>query len=135
MDKSLEEKKKIAEAKIKEKKENKNKTEKDDVLLLVKPCNVMGVKYDESNFIYDTGTVSEVMGACEKDILFNVKELEVSIWLIQMKVRATKAGIRECYGYLPANQLNMDLCLDSVQVLNCIPKNGETLSPYTKFTG
>ena len=32
---------------------------------------------------------------------------EVTIRLIREKARATKAGVRAMYGYLPANQFNM----------------------------
>ena len=37
--------------------------------------------------------------------------VEVSIHLIREKARATKAGVRAIYGYIPANQFNIDLCL------------------------
>lgn len=47
---------------------------------------------------------------------------KVSICLVREKARATKAGVHAKYGYLPHNQFNMDLCLDSIQVLNQIPK-------------
>ena len=60
---------------------------------------------------------------------------EVSIRLVRNKARATKAGVREKYGYLPPNQFNMDLCLDSIQVLNRIPKENCEESPYELFTG
>jgi hypothetical protein len=60
---------------------------------------------------------------------------EVSIRLIRMKARATKAGIRAQYEYLPPNLFNLDLCFDSIQVLNRIPKKGESESPYEKFSG
>ena len=43
---------------------------------------------------------------------------EVSIRLIREKARATEAGVRAIYGYLPANQFNVDLCLDTISVLN-----------------
>jgi len=60
---------------------------------------------------------------------------EVSIRLVRNKARATKAGVREKYGYLPPNQFNMDLCLDSIQVLNRIPKENCEESPYELITG
>jgi hypothetical protein len=43
---------------------------------------------------------------------------EVNIRIIRVKARSTNAGVRDKYGYLPPNQFNMDLCLDSVQVIN-----------------
>jgi hypothetical protein len=60
---------------------------------------------------------------------------EVSIRLIRMKARATKAGVRAQYGYLPPNLFNLDLCFDSIQVLNQIPKKGESKIPHEKFSG
>jgi hypothetical protein len=60
---------------------------------------------------------------------------EVSIRLIRVKGRCTKAGVRERYGYLPPNQFNVDLCEDSCSVLNRVPKEGQTLSPFELFTG
>ena len=43
---------------------------------------------------------------------------EVNIRNIRIKARKTKAGVREKYKYLPSNQFNMDLCLDSIQIMN-----------------
>ena len=43
--------------------------------------------------------------------------------------------MRSKYNYLPPNQFNVDLVLDSIQVLNRIPKEGKTKSPYELFTG
>jgi hypothetical protein len=60
---------------------------------------------------------------------------EVTIRLIRNKARATKAGVRSKYGYLPANQFNADLCMDCIQVLNRIPKHGMEKSPFKMFTG
>jgi hypothetical protein len=48
---------------------------------------------------------------------------------IELKLKATgqkaglaevsiKAGVRAKFGYLPPNQFNMDLCMDSIAVLN-----------------
>ena len=34
---------------------------------------------------------------------------EVSIRLVREKARATKAGVRAMFGYMPANQFNVDL--------------------------
>ena len=39
---------------------------------------------------------------------------KVSIRLIREKARATKAGVRAMHGYTPANQFNVDLCLDTI---------------------
>jgi hypothetical protein len=55
--------------------------------------------------------------------------------MIWNKARATKAGVRAKYQYLPPNQFNIDLCLDIVQVLNQIAKKECDKSPYEVFTG
>jgi hypothetical protein len=60
---------------------------------------------------------------------------EVDIRIIRIKSRSSKAGVRERYGYLPANQFNMDLCMDSIGVVNRIPKEGESKTPFELFTG
>lgn len=60
---------------------------------------------------------------------------EVNIRSVRIKSRSTKAGVRELHGYLPANQFNRDLCLDSMGVLNRIPKEGATMCPAEAFTG
>jgi hypothetical protein len=57
---------------------------------------------------------------------------EVNIRNIHVKARKTKAEVREKYKYLPPNQFNMDLCLDS---MNRIPKINQEKSPYELFTG
>lgn len=61
--------------------------------------------------------------------------VEVSIRLIRENARATMAVVRKQYGYMPPNQFNMDLCLDSISVLNRIPTAGCTESPHGLFTG
>ena len=60
---------------------------------------------------------------------------EVSIRLIREKARATKAGVRATFGYLPANQFNIDLCLDTISVLNRTRKDGQVQTPYEIFSG
>ena len=60
---------------------------------------------------------------------------EVSIRLIREKARATKAGVRAIYGYMPANQFNIDLCLDTIAVLNRTKRDGQNITPYEKSTG
>ena len=60
---------------------------------------------------------------------------EVSIRLIREKTRATKAGVRVTFGYLPANQFNIDLCLDTISVLNRTRKDGQGRTPYEIFSG
>lgn len=59
---------------------------------------------------------------------------EVTIRLVREKARATKAGVRVKYGYLPPKHFNMDLCMDSISVLNRIPKRGQSVTPYETFT-
>ena len=63
---------------------------------------------------------------------------EVSIRLVREKARATKAakaGVRALYGYMPANQFNIDLCLDTIAVLNRTKRDGYEATPYELFTG
>ena len=60
---------------------------------------------------------------------------EVSIRLIREKARATNAGVRAMYGYIPANEFNIDLCLDTISVLNRTVKDGYQQTPYELFTG
>ena len=52
----------------------------------------------------------------------------MSIRLLREKARATKAGVRAMYGFIPANQFNIDLCLDTIS-------DGYTHTPYDLFTG
>ena len=42
-----------------------------------------------------------------------VGSAEVSIRLIREQARATKAGVRAMYRYIPANQFNIDFCFDT----------------------
>ena len=60
---------------------------------------------------------------------------EVSIRLIREEARATKAGVRAIYGYTPANQFNIDLCLDTISVLNRTMKDAYPRTPFEVFTG
>ena len=60
--------------------------------------------------------------------------VEVTIRLISEKARATKAGIRAMYGYVPSNQFNVDLCLDTISVLNRTMRVGCSATPYELFT-
>jgi hypothetical protein len=41
--------------------------------LYCEPCNLMGVGSDEIDFVYDTGTVSGVIGKREQEILKKLK--------------------------------------------------------------
>jgi hypothetical protein len=50
-----------------------------DAQLYCEPCHLMGVGIDEVDFIYDTGTVSGVMGEKEKEILKSVEDEDVLI--------------------------------------------------------
>ena len=65
----------------------------------------------------------------------NVGLAEVSIRLIREKARATKAGVRAMFGYMPANQFNVDLCLDTISVLNRTKREGQRATPYEMFSG
>ena len=60
---------------------------------------------------------------------------EVSIRLIREKARATKTGVRAIYVYIPANQFNIDLCLDTISVLNRTMMDGYPRTPFELFTG
>ena len=60
---------------------------------------------------------------------------EVSIRLIREKARATKAGVRAMYGYMPANQFNVDLCVDTISVLNRTMRVGQHSTPFEIFSG
>ena len=61
---------------------------------------------------------------------------EVSIRLIREQARATKAGVRAMYRYIPANQFNIDLCFDTISVLNrTVKKDGYQLTSYELFPG
>ena len=60
---------------------------------------------------------------------------EVSIRLVREKARATKAGVREMFGYMPANQFNVDLCMDTISVLNRTKRDRQTATPYEMFSG
>ena len=53
---------------------------------------------------------------------------EVSIRLIREKARATKAGVRAMYGYIPANQFNLDLCLDTISVFTIVSRHRSKLN-------
>ena len=50
---------------------------------------------------------------------------EISIRLMREKARATKAVVRAMSGYIPANQFNVDLCLDTISVLNRTKRDGQ----------
>ena len=65
----------------------------------------------------------------------NVGLAEVSIRLIREKARATKAGVRAIYGYIPANQFNIELCLDTISILNRTTKDSYPLTPFELFSG
>ena len=43
--------------------------------------------------------------------------------------------MRALYGYMPANQFNIDLCLDTIAVLNRTKRDGYEATPYELFTG
>jgi hypothetical protein len=45
----------------------------------VNPGYIMGVAMNEIEFLYDSGTTSEVDGVNEKDILFNVEEKHILV--------------------------------------------------------
>jgi hypothetical protein len=60
---------------------------------------------------------------------------EVSIRIIREKARKTKAGVRDRYGYLPPDQWNIDLVLDTIAVYNRLTRKGQSKTPYELFTG
>jgi hypothetical protein len=60
---------------------------------------------------------------------------EVTIRFIRKGARATKAGVRALYGYLPPMQWNQDLCLDVIYTRNRVPRPLQKRSPYELLTG
>jgi hypothetical protein len=44
-----------------------------DAFLYCEPCNMAGVRPGQVDFIYDSGTVSGVMGKCKMDILKSIE--------------------------------------------------------------
>jgi hypothetical protein len=60
---------------------------------------------------------------------------EVGIRYAREKGRSTKAEVMTTQGYVPPPHFNKYLMLDTISVQNRIPKEGESLSPYEKFTG
>ena len=125
--------------------EMQNKSEEEctkTVLNIKSDYDIFGHKLQNITFDREPGIVPAESSLNASGINLKLKAAaqkvglaEVSIRLIRMKARATKAGVRAQYGYLPPNLFNLDLCFDSIQVLNRIPKKGEEKSPYEKFTG
>ena len=103
---------------------------------LIHDRNMKQLVFDREPSVVSNETVlkSEGIEIVPKAAGQKVGLAEVSIRLIRGKARATKAGVHAKYGYIPPNQFNMDLCLDSIQVLNRIPKENITKSPYELFT-
>ena len=60
---------------------------------------------------------------------------EVTIRQIREVARATKAGVRAEFGYIPPDAFNIDLCKYAAIVLNRGVRLGYTVSPYELFTG
>lgn len=58
---------------------------------------------------------------------------EVMIRKIKKKARSTEQGVRDIHNYYPPNQWNVDLCLDTVQIRNRIPKNNNKISKLELF--
>ena len=54
----------------------------------------------------------------------------MSIRLVKQKARATTAGVRAMYMFIPAKHFNIDLCLDTISVLNRTIKDGYTHTLY-----
>jgi len=61
--------------------------------------------------------------------------IEIIIRYLREKARSTKISVRELYGYITPPQMNKDLILDTAAIQNRIPKEGEDLTPFEKFTG
>ena len=53
-----------------------------DAFLYCEPCNMVGVRPGQIDFIYDSGTVSGVMGEREMDILKSMEEEDVLIEMV-----------------------------------------------------
>ena len=60
---------------------------------------------------------------------------EAKIGFIRKRARGTKAGVRDRWGYLPADQFNMDLVLYIIQEINRSPRKGMDKTPWEIFTG
>jgi hypothetical protein len=122
---------------------NRTKTECTDAIIAVKyDYATKGRHMEELTFDREPGVVPLEVPIKEQGIELHLKAAgqkvalaEVNIRNIRVKARKTKAGVREKYKYLPPNQFNMDLCLDSIQVMNQIPKVNQDKSPYELFTG
>ena len=122
---------------------DKTKQECNEAIIAVKnDYAIKGHKMDELTFDREPGVAPLETTIKEHGIELHLKAAgqkaalaEVNIRNIRVKARKTKAGVREKYKYLPPNQFNMDLCLDSIQVMNRIPKINQEKSPYELFTG
>jgi hypothetical protein len=122
---------------------SRKKSECTDAILAVKDdYAIKGRRMEELTFDREPGIVPLETPIKEQGIELHLKAAgqkaalaEVNIRNIRVKARKTKAGVREKFKYLPPNQFNMDLCLDSIQVMNRIPKIHQTKSPYELFTG
>jgi len=122
---------------------SRKKSECTDAILAVKnDYAIKGRRMEELTFDREPGIVPLETTIKEHGIELHLKAAgqkaalaEVNIRNIRVKARKTKAGVREKFKYLPPNQFNMDLCLDSIQVMNRIPKIHQTKSPYELFTG
>ena len=122
---------------------SRKKSECTDAILAVKDdYAIKGRRMEELTFDREPGIVPLEIPIKEQGIELHLKAAgqkaalaEVNIRNIRVKARKTKAGVREKFKYLPPNQFNMDLCLDSIQVMNRIPKINQVKSPYELFTG
>ena len=85
----------------------------------------MGKKLERRNFDRESAIVVmqndiEAMGIklSLKAAGQKISLAEASIRLVRKRARATKAGVHAMFGYMPANQFNMHVCLDTISVLN-----------------
>jgi hypothetical protein len=122
---------------------NKKESECTDAILAVKDdYELKGRKMETLNFDREPG-VAPLEGVLKQNGIELILKAagqkvglaKVNIRTIRVKVRKTKAGVRDRYKYLPPNQFNMDLCIDCLSVMNRIPKVNQEKSPYEIFTG
>jgi hypothetical protein len=60
---------------------------------------------------------------------------EIFIRLIKDTARTTKLSVRDNYGYTPPSCFDLELCHDTVAVINQWIREGKDKSPYHLFTG
>ena len=101
-----------------------------------------GWKLRELLFDKESAIVALECDIEEMEILLTLKAAgqkvgiaETKIGFVRKRARSTKAGVRDRWGYLPADQFNMDLVLYIIQEINRSPRKGMDKTPWEIFTG